>query len=172
MRYRKWAAALCALALCLWGCSSDTSPKEGPFRLHVIAHSNAREDQQVKLAVRDGILALTAEAGWNWQNSEEARAYVEDHLKEVEQRAARVLAEEGFSYGAKAQVGVYTFPDKVYGTTLYPAGKYQALRVVLGDGQGENWWCVIFPPLCLPPMEEDTQVRSFLLDLFRGRTEG
>lgn len=89
---------------------------------------------------------------------EAAEDYVLGHMDEIESNAESVLRKNGFDYGATVSVGEFYFPEKSYGDTVYPAGRYQAVKIVLGAGQGDNWWCVIFPPLCLiavPEEEED-----------------
>ena len=119
--------------------------RDGILRLHVIANSDSAEDQAVKLRVRDAILACM-EPG---DTMEEAEAFVRKHGAELLAAAEDTLREAGFSYSAQLMLGTYPFPDRTYGGTLYPAGEYEALRVVLGDGAGQNWWCVLFPPLCI-----------------------
>lgn len=122
---------------------------EEPFRLHVIANSDAAGDQSVKLLVRDAILRFTAEEASSCRDKQQAERYMNAHLAELEACANEVLAENGFPYTAKAVLGRFDFPDKTYGEVTYPAGQYDALRLVLGEGEGQNWWCVMFPPLCI-----------------------
>lgn len=143
---------------------------DGILRLHVIANSDSEADQAVKLLVRDAILACM-EPG---DSAEEAEAFVRDHGAELLQAAEDVLRERGFSYSAQLMLGDYEFPDRTYGDTLYPAGTYRALRVVLGEGAGQNWWCVLFPPLCIVtgdaqelPALEEISFHSSLLDWLR-----
>lgn len=130
---------------------------EKPFRLHIIANSDSPEDQSVKLAVRDEILAF-AESEMKKVNSKmEAKEYIGQNLEIIEKKAEQVLKDNGFTYSAKAYVGKFDFPSKTYGDATYPAGEYDALRIVLGEGEGQNWWCVIFPPLCLAELSEEQQ---------------
>ena len=126
------------------GCSA-----EKPLRLHVIANSDSTADQRVKLEVRDSILKYTEKGVLESQNEQEAENYIATNLSGIEQQANLVLKREGFGYSARVTLGVSDFPEKTYGTTVYPAGKYEALKVMLGKGEGKNWWCVVFPPLCL-----------------------
>ncbi len=119
------------------------------IRLHVIAHSDREEDQRVKLCVRDALLetfghALAAE------NFDAACNAVRDNLGAIEEEARRAAEAQGFSGGATATFGLYEFPTREYDGVRVPAGTYTALRVVLGDGAGRNWWCVMYPTLCLP----------------------
>ncbi len=120
-----------------------------PLRLHVVANSNSPEDQAVKLKVRDDLLAFSGESMANAKSGGEAEDYILSHIGEITQNANNVLNGGGFDYTAAASVGEFYFPEKKYGDTVYPAGKYRALKIVLGDGKGDNWWCVIFPPLCI-----------------------
>jgi len=137
-------AVLFALALCL-PVRSGSAENENILRLHIIANSDSAADQQVKLKVRDAVLACVKAGG----SAEETVSYVKEHGAELLAAAENVLRENGFSYGAQLMLGRFDFPDRWYGSTLYPAGSYNALRVVLGDGAGQNWWCVLFPPLCI-----------------------
>lgn len=160
---------LIAILLLLLVCAAGCAPRE-PFRLHVIANSNSAEDQRVKLLVRDEMLRISEQAMLACRTKEEAEAYMRTHTGELIAGANRVLAEQGMTYTAQAFVGRYPFPDKTYAGVTYPAGEYDALRVVLGEGAGENWWCVMFPPLCLVNAEaeaEDVEYHSFLIDWLR-----
>lgn len=118
------------------------------IRLHIIANSDSVQDQALKLKVRDQLLAETGALFSGAKSEEEAEHILATHLTEVEQVANKVLAQAGASYRGRAEVGVYSFPERTYGSLTLPAGRYRALRVVLGRGEGANWWCVLFPPLC------------------------
>lgn len=120
------------------------------LRFHVLANSDSGKDQQVKLAVRDEILAwleteLTEEEQNNLELMEEQ---VEELLTEIEKRVEDILKEQGFGYGARVKLEMVTFPERIYGDCIFPAGKYKALRILLGEAEGQNWWCVLFPRLC------------------------
>ena len=114
---------------------------EGIIRLHVIAESNLREDQRVKLKVRDALLKEME----HFEKSED----VKKSLQVFEEIANKVLLEEGFTYKAKAEYGKFEFPTKHYDNFSLPKGEYNAVRIKLGQAVGENWWCVLFPPLCM-----------------------
>lgn len=153
---------LCTLMILCAGCAADE-----PFRLHIIANSDDAHDQEVKLKVRDEVLRLTGEGLSACKSEKEAEKYVAAHIEEIVGCANDVLKENGMDYTAKAEVGVFEFPDRVYGDVTYPAGDYYALRLILGEGEGQNWWCVMFPPLCIVNVEEETEnveYRSALLD--------
>lgn len=124
------------------------------IRLHVVAHSDSREDQAVKLQVRDAVLAkLNREMG-NAGDVKKARAYLMEHLGELEQAANETLKSLGSGETAKVSLTSERFPMREYDTFSLPAGVYQSLRIVIGDGCGQNWWCVVFPSLCLPATAE------------------
>lgn len=157
-------ALLMAFVLLLSSCAPV------PFRLHIIGNSDSESDQQVKLKVRDAVLVATAQDIQNCTNAKETQEYIENNLEIIEKTANDTLAENGFEYTAKAQVGTFHFPEKTYRDVTYPEGDYQALRVTLGDGSGRNWWCVMFPPLCITEMEaleeENVAYTSFFGELF------
>lgn len=120
------------------------------LRFHVLANSDSEEDQAVKRKVRDAVLAYmeTALAGEEEQDLDDTRAWMEDHLNEIEDVACETLEKAGYSYKARAEVGTSYFPDKWYGDVFFPQGYYEALRVQLGVARGQNWWCVLYPNLC------------------------
>ena len=121
---------------------------EGIIRLHVIANSNDASDQALKLKVRDGIIAYMNEQD-DLTTTEETREYLRSDLDRLETIADGIIASEGYDYSAKAKLGIRYIPEKTYGDLIFPAGNYEALNITLGKGEGENWWCVLFPPLCL-----------------------
>ncbi|WP_424766582.1 stage II sporulation protein R [Paenibacillus sp. sgz302251] len=122
-------------------------PQEA-IRLRILANSDSPADQLVKRIVRDEI--VKAMNGWVTapQTIEEARQTIIGHMPEIERITAEVLLSRGFDYGSSAELGLVAFPTKMYGSKVYPAGDYEALRITLGEGSGQNWWCVLFPPLC------------------------
>lgn len=120
------------------------------LRFHVLANSDSSEDQQVKLKVRDEILEwlesrLTQEEG---NDLEQMEVRVQELLPEIEKKSEKILTEAGFAYGAQAKLETTYFPERTYGNCTFPAGKYRALRILLGNAQGKNWWCILFPKLC------------------------
>lgn len=118
------------------------------LRFHVIANSDSRQDQRVKLLVRDAVGNLMEERLTGAKSLEESRQIVEENMDEIVQTAIETLEREGYGYGATASLEVTEFPEKTYGSYTFPAGQYEALRVVLGKGEGHNWWCVLYPNLC------------------------
>lgn len=127
---------------------------EGIIRLHVIANSNTVGDQALKLKVRDAIIAYMEDQE-DLATVDETRDFLKGDLNRLETIADGIIAAEGYDYTAKADIGVRYIPEKTYGDITFPAGNYEALNITLGKGEGENWWCVLFPPLCL--LDEGTE---------------
>ena len=143
------------------------------FRLHIIANSNSAEDQAVKLKVRDAVLEYEAE-NLDAVSAAKTREELMTHGAELLEIIEGVLRSNGFDYGAQMLVGTFPFPDREYNGVLYPAGDYDAFRVILGDGAGENWWCVMFPPLCILKsdngkidIDETIEFESVFVKLFK-----
>lgn len=135
----------------LWGAGSAQKQEklaEKMVRLHVIARSDSESDQAVKLLVRDNILSFTQGLMKGVSGVDAAEKVIESHLPDIQRIANATLAESGCVYTAKAEVKVTEFPEKTYDSFALPGGKYLALRVLLGEAEGKNWWCVVYPPLC------------------------
>lgn len=129
------------------------------LRLHVVAHSDDTEEQQVKLLVRDAILAYLAPVLDNANDQTEVRQRVTKSLPEIATIAQRVLMENGMSHSVLAKITAEYYPSRKYAINYaLPAGQYVGLRVELGEGTGENWWCVIFPPLCADVAQQESTV--------------
>ena len=118
-------------------------------RLHVVANSDSDEDQALKLKVRDGVIEVVTPVVKECKTQEEAIKAIESAIPEIESRAKEVLALEGYDYSVKILLGEEYYPTKTYETCAFPEGEYVSLRVLIGEGEGENWWCCLFPPLCL-----------------------
>lgn len=121
---------------------------EEAIRLRILANSDSVQDQAIKRLIRDAIVEEVD--GWVTvpASIEEAREQVEAHLPVFRELIAEILEKRGYDYEFKVELGSVEFPTKLYGSRVYPAGDYEALKVTLGSGQGQNWWCVLFPPLC------------------------
>lgn len=124
-------------------------------RLHVVANSNGAGDQAVKLLVRDAVLEEAARWYQGAGSMEEASSRLCTHLQSIAGAARQVLGEQGMGYSATAQMTEMYFPTRDYGDFRLPAGRYRTLRVTLGEGAGKNWWCVVFPSLCLPAATQE-----------------
>ncbi len=128
------------------------------LRLHIIANSDSEEDQAVKLAVRDRILRETSEIFADGTSLAEAEKLACRSLDKITDCANSVLSENGFGYTASAEVGNSYFETREYDTFTLPAGNYRSLIIRLGNGEGKNWWCVIFPAVCLPAAAPDAEL--------------
>lgn len=153
------SALLLAFALTLtagvWASASQASLADRVVRLHVIANSDSDSDQALKLQVRDAVLAQATPLLAGTGSRQEAENALADHLEELAQAGADVLAREGCGDPVTVTLSDQWFPTKVYDGFSLPAGNYRALRVVIGEGAGQNWWCVVFPPLCLASVTEE-----------------
>ena len=127
------------------------------IRLHVVANSDAAEDQQIKLRVRDAIVESLRQGMTEVLDVEQAKAYLRQQLPQLEELANRVLREAGFSETAVVSLNTESFPTRDYDTFSLPAGVYESLRVTIGEGAGRNWWCVVFPEFCVPATAEGVE---------------
>lgn len=118
------------------------------LRLHVIANSDSYEDQALKLQVRDKLLEYMSSMSSDISTKEGVLSFVQVHLYEFEQVAKKVVDGCGYDYDVRVSLGKSDFPTKSYGDMTFPAGTYDALKVQIGNSNGQNWWCVMFPPLC------------------------
>ncbi len=134
--------------------------RESVVRLHILADSNSEIDQQVKLKVRDALLEKNTELLSSKVTPENAEEYFENSKEKLEKCANEVLKENGFNYTAKITLGKEYYTTRVYEDLTFPAGTYTSVKVVLGSGQGQNWWCVMFPPLCVPAATGDITTDS------------
>lgn len=126
--------------------SSDI--EESVFRLHVIANSDSKEDQNLKYKVRDNLIKYMNTICSDVKNKEEAINIAKNNLENFRKIAEETIKENGYSYNTSVEIGNFSFPSKNYGDISLPAGYYDALKVKIGKAEGQNWWCVMFPPLC------------------------
>ncbi|WP_313638610.1 stage II sporulation protein R [Paenibacillus sp.] len=130
---------------------AEVSIPQDSIRLRILANSDGTQDQLVKRQIRDKIVEQMNQwvtALEDPQSLEQARSLIRTHLPELNTLVGSELEKRGIQYSYKVELGVVPFPTKLYGGTVYPAGEYEAVRVTLGEGKGQNWWCVLFPPLC------------------------
>ncbi len=167
--------------------------QDGVIRLHVVAQSDSEEDQRIKLQVRDAVVGYVEQALSHVMTVEEAKAWLQENLHGIEAAANDVLRTLGLSQRAKVTLQSEAFDVRHYDNFSLPSGVYESLRVTIGEGKGKNWWCVVFPSLCLPaaggsvedvaagagfPQDltnvltdrQNYQVRFYILDLF-GKIE-
>lgn len=188
---------LCAMlygAFQLGGIVQDRQAlSEDIIRLHVVANSDSQEDQALKLQIRDAVVEDLTQVMASVDTVEEAKEFLGGYLEEIEAIAKRVIGEAGFSDDVTVTLTQETFDTREYDTFTLPAGVYDSLRIVIGQGEGHNWWCVVFPSLCKPvtteefedtaagagfsdtltetvSKEEGYEIRFWLLDLF-GRVQ-
>jgi len=122
--------------------------KDVVIRFHVLANSDTEEDQNLKLKVRDEILNYLQPYLQNLQSREEAKKEILDKQDEIKKISLKVIKDNGYSYGVRTELARENFPEKSYGKITLPQGNYEAIRVIIGNGEGHNWWCVMFPALC------------------------
>lgn len=157
--HKKWFYII-APALCLAGIftylliagARDAAAVEGEVvRFHVVGASDSTEDQQIKLKVRDGVFSLVRELFADCTNQKEALAVARENADHLREEATRILKENGSDLSVEVEVGDRFFPTKNYGGFSFPAGNYQAVSIRLGKAEGKNFWCVLYPALCLSP---------------------
>ena len=128
------------------------------LRFHVLANSDAKDDQNVKLKVRDAVGHMLGQKLKKVTDRAQTEKIVQDHMDEIIETAEKTLHKNGYTYGASARLANVDFPVKTYGDYTFPAGKYRALQITLGKGEGHNWWCVLFPQLCIGTAAEGPEL--------------
>ncbi len=160
---------------------------QGIIRFHVVANSDSDGDQELKLKVRDGLLDIMNEElieetmelkpsdlggarsiGEEEENLklsvEQTRSYINKNISDIEKEAEKIVNAEGYDYEVTATLGICYIPQKKYGDITFPAGNYEALNVKIGEAKGHNWWCVLFPPLCLIDGSNEQDQQEQLLE--------
>ncbi|NRU24624.1 stage II sporulation protein R [Clostridium beijerinckii] len=122
--------------------------KDSLIRFHVIANSDNDDDQQLKLKVKNRVIDYLYPYLNSSQSLDESRKIIKDKMEEVKTLAQQVIKDNNYDYDVKVELSRENFPDKSYGNITLPQGNYEAFRIIIGSGQGRNWWCVMFPPLC------------------------
>lgn len=125
------------------------------IRLHVVGSSDSEADQALKLQVRDAVVNLLEEAMQELPDQQQAKAFLTEKLEQIQRVAEQTIAAAGFSDTVTVTLDEEVFDTREYDTFTLPAGVYESLRIVIGEGEGKNWWCVVFPSLCLPATEDD-----------------
>lgn len=169
-----WVALAVALVF-LWGLLTDSKAlHDDLLRLHVVGASDSQEDQDVKLLVRDAVLASLEDGLRDLTDPAAAYDYVARMLPQVEQAANKALELAGFSDTVTVSLTEEAFTTREYDTFSLPAGVYKALRIVIGEGEGKNWWCVVFPRLCVGTEEDFVETASMagFSDDLTGALEG
>lgn len=170
LKRRLFFIAILIFALCAPAGAAEAA-RGDMVRLHVVAADDTSKAQALKLEVRDACLAAARALLADCESAEEAWDRVNGRLDILTQAAQDEARANGYGGPVRAETGEYDFPDRLYGDTLVPAGRYRALRVVIGEGRGKNWWCVLYPSLCLPEDCRDgapVKFHSALLDWLRS----
>ena len=137
------------VVICIYAQVSFDNIKDEVVRLHVLANNNTQEDQALKLKVRDCILAQANILLENVDTKADSLAILQQSTDSLKAAALDCVRSEGYDYDITIAIGDYDFPTKTYGSLTLPKGSYDAVRVIIGEGKGDNWWCVLFPPFCL-----------------------
>ena len=132
--------------------------RQNVLRLHIIANSNSEADQAVKLLVRDRILSETTDIFTGAAGLADAEKKAAERIGDIAEYAAETLEENGFGYGATAEIGNSYFETREYETFTLPAGNYRSLIIRLGKAEGKNWWCVVFPAVCIPAAAQGAEL--------------
>ena len=167
MKLKKWELALIIALAITFLCGAALSKEQTGLsdkliRLHVVANSDSDADQALKLKVRDRILTDIGSLLKGVTDRDEAVKLINANMDKITADSKAVEREQGYSYNVTATIAVEDFPTREYDTFSLPAGKYTALRVVIGTGEGHNWWCVIFPPLCMTAATNDAETMKTL----------
>lgn len=135
------------------------------LRMHVIANSDTEEDQALKLKVRDAVLLAGNEIFDGSITAQDAKEKIEPYIEFLESVALETIKNEGFDYGVKITVEKEYFETRTYDNSVtLPAGYYTAVKVIIGEGEGQNWWCVMFPPMCLPAADAECEISDVLTE--------
>lgn len=141
------------------------SIREKMLRMHVIANSDSEEDQQLKLKVRDAVLSAGKEVFDGSITATEAKEKITPYIDYLENTALETIKNEGFDYNVKITVEKEYFSTRTYDNSVtLPAGYYTAVKVIIGEGKGQNWWCVMFPPMCLPTAVAECEMSDVLTE--------
>ena len=142
------AGVVVAVTLLMGAFKTQSALSREVIRLHVRANSNTDADQKLKLSVRDAILSEARKLSTDCTSASEAETLITSNMDKILLCAQNEVRKNGYSYPVSVNFGKSTFPAKAYGELNFPAGSYKALTVEIGEGTGDNWWCVMFPPLC------------------------
>lgn len=157
--------AAIAAASVLFALNYKTEDDRDYLRIHVRANSNGREDQDVKYKVKDEVVKFVTPYAAKCTDKQTAEKVIGGILEEIEEVCDRTLRKYGFDYASKASLRKEEFPTRVYGDLTLEKGIYDALIIELGTGTGDNWWCVIYPPLCFTSATADVEYRSAIMDI-------
>ena len=152
------AGSVCVAAAGARASAQQKAISEKLIRLHVIANSDSNADQKLKLQVRDAVLEYLE--GQRWRDRDEAQMWLHKNLPLLESTCAAKLKSLGCNHSVTAVLENEIYPTRTYDTFSLPAGEYLSLKIVLGEGEGKNWWCVVYPAICVPSTAELTEVAA------------
>ena len=157
-------AIICALFLFLglMPVHGESEIYDSVIRLHVIANSDSDEDQALKLKVRDALLIKSKELFAGCDTRETAIEKISENIPFLEEEARSVIEAEGYTYPVSVELGEETYPTKNYEDFCFPSGRYMSLKIMIGEGSGQNWWCVLFPPMCLSAASATSAEDAFI----------
>lgn len=138
------------------------SIRSNVLRLHILANSNSKQDQALKIKVRDRILKSSPELFSNQSTLQAAESDIEKNISRIKEIAQQEIIANGYNYKIDAKIVNMYFDTKSYGNYTMPAGKYDALRIYIGNAEGKNWWCVLYPPLCIPAASQKVKIQEKL----------
>ena len=159
-----FAMLIATLMLAAFPTDAEADIYEDTIRLHILAESDSTEDQELKIAVRDRLLVKYGELLRAGGSFEEAKRVASELLPEIEKSAEEWIRELGFDYGVTATLTEEWYETREYESFSLPAGYYTSLRVIIGEGAGKNWWCVMYPPLCMELASEDAPRDDGVID--------
>ncbi|MBQ3483816.1 MAG: stage II sporulation protein R [Clostridia bacterium] len=157
------AAAMLVAALLILPIHGEAAVYDRVIRLHVLANSDSKEDQALKLTVRDAVIKETEVLLKDAETRDEAEAILAANLDRVADAAAQAVRDAGWDASVDVSLGKEEYPTRYYENLAFPAGEYLSLQVKLGKAEGKNWWCVLFPPLCLSAASAEQQTEEAFL---------
>ncbi|NLG88876.1 MAG: stage II sporulation protein R [Clostridiaceae bacterium] len=143
-----FSIVLILFLFCLYSEKVNRSLSGNMIRLHIVANSDSKADQDIKYLIRDEIVSHMMTIADQFKSKDDAKAYIQNNIEEFENIVNKAIAHSGQAYKAKVSYGKYPFPSKRYNNIILPAGYYDSVKIDIGKAEGENWWCVMFPPLC------------------------
>ena len=152
---------------CLCGCgNSELNKNENIIRLHILATDDSSRNQEIKIMVRDAVVTAYSPQLSKLTSIDEARNFMQENMDAIKETAIEVLRQQNCDADVNIVMDNEYFPDRIYNGEVYPAGEYETVKIILGEGKGQNWWCVMFPPLCFGGeyinSEEPVQVKSWI----------
>ena len=156
--------AICCLSLFLglMPVHGEGEIYDSVLRLHVLANSDSDVDQSLKLKVRDAVLNETGDMFFDCNTRDEAIKKLQSELPRIQEIAEKTISDEGYNYSVSVDFGDEEYPTKNYESFCFPSGTYLSLRIIIGEGEGQNWWCVLYPPMCLSASSKTNPEEAFV----------